>query len=336
LANLEGRRILVTGAAGGQGRAVVRRLVDAGARVAATDLAGRALDELAAALGPAHLVRAADVTREDDVRTLCAAGVAELGGLDGLYNNAGVYWHDRDAPVDELPLEVWEDVLRINATGAYLCCKHALPSLRASGRGVIVNVSSTAGHAGDPACHAYAASKGALLALTRSIAQRYGVDGLRAIALCPGFVETPMVGFALADPAVADHVRRSTALGRLGQPEEIAEVAAFLLSDAASFVTSAVIDAHGGLIKCGDWWGGSASSPAPAWASATRSRCGSRPMAVRWSGRAATRPAARRSWRRSQGRAGARRSFAPISATRTRARGWSRGSWRSTGSSTCS
>jgi NAD(P)-dependent dehydrogenase (short-subunit alcohol dehydrogenase family) len=249
LANLDGRRILVTGAAGGQGRAVVRRLAEAGARVAATDLPGAALDELAAHLGPEHVVRAADITREDDVQALCAASVAALGGLDGLYNNAGVYWHDRDAPVDELPLDVWEAVLRINATGAYLCCKHALPSLRGSGRGVIVNVSSTAGHAGDPACHAYAASKGALLALTRSIAQRYGGEGLRAVALCPGFVETPMVDFALEDPEVADRVRRSTALGRLGQPDEIAEVAAFLLSDAASFVTSVVLDAHGGLIK---------------------------------------------------------------------------------------
>jgi NAD(P)-dependent dehydrogenase (short-subunit alcohol dehydrogenase family) len=249
LANLDGRRILVTGAAGGQGRAVVRRLVADGARVAATDLVGPALDELAAELGPNHVVCAADVTMERDVQAACAAAVGAFGGLDGLYNNAGVYWHDRDAPADELALDVWDAVLRINATGAFLFCKHALPSLRASGRGVVVNVSSTAGHAGDPDCHAYAASKGALLALTRSIAQRYGSDGLRAITLCPGFVETPMVGFALADASIADRVRGATALGRLGQPDEIAEVAAFLLSDAASFVTSVVVDVHGGLIK---------------------------------------------------------------------------------------
>lgn len=250
MANLEGRAILVTGAAGGQGRAVVRRLLDGGARVLATDLPGPSLEALRELGEPDRLVlRAADVTAEPDVAATCKAAVEAFGGLDGLYNNAGVYWHDRDAPADELALDVWQTVLAINATGCFLCCKHALPSLRRSGRGVVVNVSSTAGHAGDPDCHAYAASKGALLALTRSIAQRYGGEGLRAVALCPGFVETPMVGFALDDPAIVERVRAATALGRLGRPEEIAEIAAFLLSEAASFVTSVVIDAHGGLVK---------------------------------------------------------------------------------------
>jgi len=248
---LVGRRILVTGAAGGQGAAVARRLAASGAALALTDLPGEALDRVVAELedGGRVVSIGADVTDEAQVSAVCTRATAVLGGLDGLYNNAGVYWHDRDAPVDRLPREVWDAVLAVNVTGPYLFCKHALEALRRSGRGVVVNVASTAGHAGDPDCHAYAASKGALIALTRSIAQRYGVDGLRAVALCPGFVETAMVDFAVADATIAERVRRATALRRLGQPDEIAAVAAFLLSDDASFVTSVVIDAHGGLIK---------------------------------------------------------------------------------------
>ena len=160
-----------------------------------------------------------------------------------------MYWPDRDGPADSLELSVWEAVLRINTTGAFLCCKHALPHLLRTQRGVIVNVSSTAGHAGDPQAHAYAASKGALLAFTRSLAQRYGPLGLRAVSLCPGFVATGMVDFALENESIASAVRAATALQRFGGPDEIAAVAAFLLSDDASFVTSCALDVHGGLVK---------------------------------------------------------------------------------------
>lgn len=253
MARLDGKRILVTGAAGGQGSAVARRLAAAGAAVALSDLDAGALEPLAHELAQITpvVVCPADVTAEAAVEAACAAAVAGLGdtrGLDGLYNNAGIYLEGVDQPADLLPLEVWERTLAVNATGVYLFCKHALPAIRAA-QGVIVNVSSTAGHAGDPNCHAYAASKGALIALTLSIAQRYGPEGVRAIALCPGFIDTPMVEFASHDPAIADSIRSATALRRFGAPDEIADVAAFLLSDEASFITSTVVDAHGGLVK---------------------------------------------------------------------------------------
>jgi len=249
---LAGRRVLITGAAGGQGRAVAQRLISEGARVALTDRRAEDLERLADELGPgapSAAAHAADVGDEPAVRAAVAAAVSGLGGLDGLYNNAGVYWPDRDAPVDELTLDVWEAVMAVNATGTYLFCRHAIPALLESGGGVVVNVSSTAGYAGDSTCHAYAASKGAVMALTRSIAQRWGPDGLRAVTLCPGFVETPMVSFVSDDAAAAGAVRAATALRRLGQPGEVAATAAFLLSDDASFVTACAIDVHGGLVK---------------------------------------------------------------------------------------
>lgn len=250
-ARLRDRRIVVTGAAGGQGRAVARRLLAEGASLALVDLDRAVLDGLAGELaaGERVVAIAADVGDETAVAAAIALAADRLGGLDALYNNAGVYWPDRDAPADALELSVWEDVLRINATGVFLCCKHSLPHLLRTQRGVIVNVSSTAGHAGDPQAHAYAASKGALLAFTRSLAQRYGPLGLRAVALCPGFVATGMVDFALEDESIASAVRDATALRRFGDPEEIAAVAAFLLSDDASFVTSCAFDVHGGLVK---------------------------------------------------------------------------------------
>jgi NAD(P)-dependent dehydrogenase (short-subunit alcohol dehydrogenase family) len=248
---LAGRRILVTGAAGGQGRAVAGRLLDEGALVALSDVAADKLDQAAGDLGDAARVTVcpADVRDEAAVRHAVELAVTSFGGLDGLYNNAGVYLEGRDAPVDRLELEVWESVMAINTTGTFLFCKYAVPALLAADAGVVVNVASTAGHAGDAQCHAYAASKGALIALTLSIARRWGSDGLRAVTLCPGFIETPMVDFAARDPDVAAAIRSATALGRFGRPEEIAAAAAFLLSDDASFLTACTVDVHGGLVK---------------------------------------------------------------------------------------
>lgn len=246
---LVGRRALVTGAAGGQGQAVARRFVDEGCAVALLDVDERGLGKVARQFGAEVLPIVADGRDEPAVAAAVARAATELGGLDILYNNAGVYLADRDAPVDTLELAVWREVIDANATSVFLCCKHALPHLLASGRGVVINVASTAAYAGDPDCHAYAASKGALLALTRSIAQRWGAQGLRAVALCPGFISTPMTDFARSNPTVWAAIEDATALKRAGTPEEVAAVAAFLVSDDASYLTSCAVDVHGGLVK---------------------------------------------------------------------------------------
>jgi NAD(P)-dependent dehydrogenase (short-subunit alcohol dehydrogenase family) len=249
---LAGRRALITGAAGGQGSAVARRFAQEGARVALTDLETERLEKLVAELrelGAEAVGMTADVREEAEVERVVRAAVEAFAGLDVLYNNAGKLWAHRDAPVDQLDKSVWDEIFAINTTGVYLFCKHALPSLTRSPHGVIINVASVAAYAGDPDCHAYAASKGALIPLTKSIAQRYGPQGLRAIVICPGFIETPMVDWILEDEVLLEKVKSATALQRVGRPEEVASVAVLLASDGASFVTSSVINVHGGLIK---------------------------------------------------------------------------------------
>ena len=250
---LEGRRCLVTGAVGGQGAAVGRRFAAEGASVALTDLDGDRVQALAAELrrgGTAAVGVAADVTDEAQVANVVSTAVDALGGLDVLYNNAGVLLTDTDRPSEELDRATWDQVLAVNATGVFLFCKHALPHLLDAAPGsVILNVGSAASYRGDAHFHAYAASKGALLAYTASLAQNYGPRGLRANLICPGFVETPMVATFLEDPELVAQVAGVTALRRMGKPEEIAAYAAFLASTEASYVTDSIVTAHGGLVK---------------------------------------------------------------------------------------
>jgi NAD(P)-dependent dehydrogenase (short-subunit alcohol dehydrogenase family) len=249
---LESRRVLITGAAGGQGAAIARSFAEEGASLALSDLPSPELESLVDEIGSAGGLATsapADVRSEEQVALAVQQACDFLGGLDVLYNNAGVYWPSRDAPTDRLDLDVFNEVLSINTTGVFLFAKYAIPHLLESPDGVLLNVSSVAAYAGDTECHAYAASKGALLALTRSIAQRYGPTGLRANVICPGFIATPMVGWLLDDPTATEGVVRSTALRRVGQPEEVAAVATFLASTASSFVTSTEVNVHGGLVK---------------------------------------------------------------------------------------
>ena len=209
------------------------------------DLAAELRDGGATAVGVA-----ADVRDEAEVAAVVEAAVDALGGLDVLYNNAGVLLIHDDRPTEELELTTWNDVLAINTTGMFLFCKHALPPLLEAAPGsVILNVGSAASYRGDPYFHAYAAAKGALLSYTASLAQRYGPRGLRANLICPGFIDTPMIESLLTDEDLVAAVTDATALRRMGQPEEIAAYAAFLASTDASFVTDAVVTVHGGFVK---------------------------------------------------------------------------------------
>ncbi len=249
---LSGRVALITGAGSGQGRAVALRFASEGASVGVLDrdaASARQTAELIEGQGGVALSVAADVSNADEVQRAVERVVSRWGNLHILYNNAGVFWPERDGTVAEVAPETWRQVLGINLDGVYHCCKYAVPHLLRCAPSCIINVSSVAGFAGDQLYHAYAASKSALHSLTRSIALRYGPEGLRANLICPGFIETPMVSHLLADEGVRAGVVGTTALRRLGRPEDVAAAALFLASDEAGFVTGTTLVVDGGLVK---------------------------------------------------------------------------------------
>jgi NAD(P)-dependent dehydrogenase (short-subunit alcohol dehydrogenase family) len=237
---LAGKRALVTGVASGIGAACARRFAREGARVAGLDLSKPRPD---LALVSFH---EADVREEAAVQAAVAAALAALGGLDVVVNAAGVAG---GGPAHVCDLAEWRRVLDVNLTGTFLVTKHALPALLAQKRGSIVNLASVEGLEGGESMSAYNASKGGVVLLTKNLALDYGPFGVRVNALCPGFIRTPMTAL-LGDPSLApvtERIAAAHALGRLGEPEEVANAALFLASDEASFVSGAALTVDGGF-----------------------------------------------------------------------------------------
>jgi NAD(P)-dependent dehydrogenase (short-subunit alcohol dehydrogenase family) len=231
------RRILVTGAATGIGRAVVERLTADG-----LDVVGAGLDADETATDNFHAV---DVTDEHAITAL----FSEVGRLDGLVVCAGVY--PPDQRLEDVSLDRFRQVLDVNLIGAFLCCRGALPLLRTAGGGSIVTISSVHAVAAAPGQGAYAASKAAITALTRQIAVDYARDGIRANSILAGSVDTRITRAAIAAAGVSEAElglsRDPRDLGRIASPDEIAAVVAFLLSPASSFLTASALLADGGL-----------------------------------------------------------------------------------------
>lgn len=231
---------LVTGAAGGIGRAVVARLVAGGWQVGALDLSA---DGLAALEGPAVLPLVADITDEDAVRGAVATLTEAFGAPGGVVNAAGLFARHR---VPELSLADWRRFLDVNATGPFLVCREVLPAMIAAGSGSIVNIASTAALRGGHDRAAYCAGKGALLQLTRSLAVDHGPDGVRVNTVAPGLIDTDMADWIRHDPPALAAFEQQLPAGRMGTPAEIAETVAFLLSPASSYTTGAVVVVDGG------------------------------------------------------------------------------------------
>jgi NAD(P)-dependent dehydrogenase (short-subunit alcohol dehydrogenase family) len=222
---------------------VAHGLAGAGAAVVVGDLDTTSAEATAAAItdgGGRAIAHQVDVGDPGGCAGLMDAAAAVFGGLHVLYNGAGVAWADRDGPTHRLDPAVWDAVLRVNLSGTFYCCHHAMAHLQASGGGSIVNTASSVAVLPNASLDAYAASKGGVATLTRSMAMSAGQRGVRVNAICPGYVDTPMNAAIFAN----DAIRRAFELGHatgLQTPEEIADLVVFLASDASRSLTGAVI-----------------------------------------------------------------------------------------------
>jgi NAD(P)-dependent dehydrogenase (short-subunit alcohol dehydrogenase family) len=240
-----GKIAFVTGAASGIGRATAIAFAAEGARVAILDRSEDALRETADAIrgaGGEALVIGCDVAQPEQVEAAVSRAIDTYGRLDIAFNNAGV--ENTAAPIAEIPLEEWDRIMAINLRGTFVCMKHQLAQMVRQGSGVIVNTSSGAGIRGVAGGGAYAASKHAIIGLTKSAALDYAKSNIRVNAVLPGNIETPMM-----DRFTGGDIQKAIDLepvGRLGKPEEIADAVLWLSADLGAFVTGAAISVDGG------------------------------------------------------------------------------------------
>jgi NAD(P)-dependent dehydrogenase (short-subunit alcohol dehydrogenase family) len=236
---LDGKVCVITGAAGGIGAATVAAFQREGAKVVGVDLSDSS---------PGDLAIAVDVTDEDAVRDMYARVHDEFGGIDVLFNNAGIS-PDDDTSVLDTSLEAWQRVQDVNLKSVFLCCKHGIPHLLERGRGSVINTASFVAVMGAATSQiSYTASKGGVLSLTRELGVEFARRGVRVNALCPGPIDTPLLRDLFAkDPEKAQRRLVHVPMGRFGRAEEIANGVLFLASDESSFMTATTFLVDGGL-----------------------------------------------------------------------------------------
>jgi len=250
MGRLAGKRAVITGGANGMGRIACERFAAEGAQVVVADLDGDAIAEVVAAIteaGGSAAGATVDVRVADQVEAMVATAVSEFGGLDIIYNNAGISPGDDDTPLTTSE-ETWELTFAVNVTGVFLCNKFAIAAMLESGGGSIINVASFVAHMGAATPQiAYTSSKGAVLSMTREIAAIYARQGIRANALCPGPVLTPLLAKFLSDEEKRQRRLVHIPMGRFGDAEEMVNGALFLASDESSFMTGQSLLIDGGI-----------------------------------------------------------------------------------------
>jgi NAD(P)-dependent dehydrogenase (short-subunit alcohol dehydrogenase family) len=245
LGRLLGKAAIVTGGGAGIGRAIAILFVREGARVAVADIdvtAAEATVATIAEIGGSALAAGTDVSDAGCVEKMVRDTVTAYGGLDILINNAGV---GTDGDVVELSEGEWQRILDVNLKGVFLCCKYAIPAMKKSGGGSIVNIASIAARVGGSVSCVYPASKAGVVSLSKNTALRFAKDRIRVNCVCPGHVDTALT-YTLKDPHVRDALISRYPLGRLGTAEEIAAAVLFLASEEASFVTGTELIVDGG------------------------------------------------------------------------------------------
>jgi NAD(P)-dependent dehydrogenase (short-subunit alcohol dehydrogenase family) len=244
---LDGKVALITGAAGGMGLAASKLFVGEGARVVMTDVAEDAGRAGAEDIGDGAAFVRSDVSTAADAEAMVRFAVETFGGLHVLYNNAGVVLPN-DVGVVETDEDTWDRTMAINLKGVWLGCKFGIPAIIGSGGGSVINVASFVALMGAATAQiAYTATKGGVLSMTREIAVEYARRGVRANALCPGPIETPLLLQLFADDAAKQRRLVHVPMGRLGQAEEVVRAALWLASDESSFMTGAAMVVDGGI-----------------------------------------------------------------------------------------
>jgi len=250
---LEGRVAIITGAASGMGRAAAVLFASHGARVLVADIndaeGARTVEMLRAAGGEGVFVHT-DVSSATDAQAMVRAAVERWGTIDVLYNNAAatVLTNTKDRPVHELDEAVWDRIHAISLKSVFLCSKFCLPVMMAKKKGCIINMTSIDAIVSEPGFDAYTAAKGGVISLTRSMAGEYGSQNIRVNAISPGYIITEcQLPWYTTQPQMVAAANAAHALGRCGKAEEVAQVALFLASDQASFITGAIINADGGF-----------------------------------------------------------------------------------------
>jgi len=243
---LQGKVCVITGAGGGMGADAAQLFTEEGAEVVVADVDLASAEKVAVEVG--GLAVQVNVADEDSVRAMYAAAKQRFGGIDVLYNNAGISPADDDSILDT-SFEAWERVQAVNTRGVYLCCKHGIPYLLERGGGSVINVASFVALVGAATSQiSYTASKGAVLSMSRELGVQFARQGVRVNALCPGPVETPLLLRIWSEtPGAAERRLVHVPMGRMAKPREIVNAALFLASDESSYVNASTFLVDGGL-----------------------------------------------------------------------------------------